>query len=142
MKNITQNPINIVILEDNEYYNKLLTKRINQKMNELSEDNLIPYFIKSYSNYSEFLSNFKTDTHVAFIDFFLDDEKTGLDVLYKIKKNCVNCKVIILSDHKNFDNLTLCLNKGASGIIFKDDRTNTLCDYILDEQVKNWKYEA
>jgi len=128
--------IRISILEDNIYYNKLLAEQLKQHIGELVKRKKVNVEIDCFSNYSDFLTNFKFETSIAFVDFFLDDNKTGLDVLRKIKSTCFNCKVIVLSDTKNIWDMYLCLLEGASGIIIKDNNAFSLCNYIVYEQIK------
>lgn len=129
--------VRISILEDNIYYNKLLTEQLKQHINDVAKRKKVKVDIDCFSNYSDFLSNFNSETSVAFVDYFLDDNKTGLDVLRKIKSTCFNCKVIVLSDTKNIWDMYMCLLEGASGIIIKDDNAFSLCNYIVDEQIKH-----
>lgn len=131
------NKIQIVVLEDNIYYNRILTQTIENKLSKMvSSERNIEYQINSFLSYQDFLFNFQPETSIAFVDFYLENQKTGLDALRLIKKNCLNCKVVVLSDSKNFWNMYFCLTQGASGIIIKDDNMDSLCGYLIEEQIK------
>ena len=129
--------IQITVLEDNLYYNRMLTQTIeNNLMKIIPPNSDIEYHIDSFLSYQDFLFNFQPETSIAFVDFYLENQKTGLDALRLIKKNCLNCKVVVLSDSKNFWNMYFCLTQGASGIIVKDDNMDSLCGYLIEEQIK------
>ncbi|MGV3632014.1 MAG: response regulator [Bacteroidota bacterium] len=128
--------LRIVILEDNLFYNKLFSRKIEQLVEKHKVGKNITFVLDSFNNYSEFLNNFNKDTNIAFVDFNLDNNFSGIDVIKDIRNVSFDCTVIIISDAKNNYNLYHCLYEGASGIVLKNDTTFDLCSYLIEEQIK------
>ncbi len=110
----------IIVLEDNEFYNTILTRQLKNYTNEMELGNNYSFDIESYTNASDCLRNLKPDTDIAIVDYYLGESKNALDILKAIKATCNNCKVIIISQFKNIKTYYQTLNEGAYHFIFKD----------------------
>lgn len=130
-------PLRIAVLEDNPYYQQILCQQIDSHARELARKKPFEFELDRFEKYEDFLTRFKRDTQIVFVDFNLDKPHTGLDVLRQIRKVCVNCKVIVISDSSNIWNMYLCLLEGATGIIVKDNMMPTLCAYVIDQHLKH-----
>ncbi len=110
----------IVVLEDNEFYNTILTKHLKNFINELELGKEMSFDVESYTNANDCIRNLKPDTDIAIVDYYLGDNKNALDILKTIKEKCDHCKVIIISQFKNLKTYYQTLNEGAYHFIFKD----------------------
>ena len=82
----TQNHFKIVVLEDSEFYNNILSKKLQNYIKPISQDKEYSFDIQSYTNLNDCLYNLQSDTDIAFVDFYLGDSKNALYVLKKIKQ--------------------------------------------------------
>lgn len=130
---MNSNPFKIVILEDNEFYNNLLTRQLQNYTNAIAEDKGYTIEIQSYTNAFDCLRNMKEDTDVALVDYYLGESKNGLDVLKLIKQKCPACRVVIMSQVKNMKTSFETLNEGAFTFIYKDrDALMEACHLVED----------
>jgi DNA-binding NtrC family response regulator len=112
--------IRIAVVEDNEYYNHLLTSGLKVHLASLPYASMIHFEINSYTNAHDALVNITKNTDIVFLDYYLGDMFTGLDILRKIKKVNPHCKVVMLSQVKNLQTSLIPLLEGASDFVFKD----------------------
>lgn len=130
----------IVVLEDNEFYNTILTRHLKNYINEMDVDKDVTIDIESYTNANDCIRNLKSDTDIAIVDYYLGENKNALDILKTIKKKCDHCKVIIISQFKNLKTYYQTLNEGAYHFIFKDrnalSKSCFAVEDILNESIR------
>ncbi|MES2567764.1 MAG: response regulator [Bacteroidota bacterium] len=125
----------IVVLEDNDFYNSLLTRQLQNYTDEISHDKGYKFDISSYTNANDCLKNIKPDTDIAFVDYYLGDNN-GLEVLKVIKHKSPNCKVVVLSRDDNMKTSVQTLSEGAYTFIYKDRDALIESCYLVDEIIK------
>ena len=101
----------VYILEDDEWYNKLLVHSAS-----LNPD----YLVKSFFTASDFYLALKDKPNIVTIDYRLPDAN-GEDVLEKIKQVSPDTEVIVISEQENIETAVGLLKKGA-------------CDYLVKEK--------
>lgn len=127
-----QSQFKIVILEDNDFYNHLLTRQLQNYTDAIAEDKGYEFDIQSYTNPSDCIRNLKPDTDVAILDYYLGDSN-GLDMLRVIKDKAPDCRVVIISQVKNMKTSFETLNEGAFTFIYKDrDALVQSCHLVED----------
>src|ERR1700747_1433542 len=109
----TQTQFKIVVLEDNDFYNNLLTRQLQNYTGEIALDKGYRFDISSYTSSTDCLKNIQPDTDIAIVDYYLGESKNALDILKVIKQKCPNCKVIVISRVKNIKTSYETLNEGA-----------------------------
>jgi two-component system, NarL family, nitrate/nitrite response regulator NarL len=76
---------------------------------------------------------------LAFLDYDLGSDKTGLDVLRLIRERGWRCLAVMLSDHDDGETVNTCLAAGACGFIPKDVDTRLLgrqgAEEVLEEAI-------
>jgi len=123
----------IIVLEDNEFYNNILTRQVKNYTEKLALAKGYSFNIDSYTNAKDCLRNLKADTDIAIVDYYLGQSINALDILKEIKNKCEHCKVIIISQYKNLKTYYQTLNEGAYHFIFKDrDALSRSCIIIED----------
>ena len=124
---------NIVVVEDNEFYNTLLTKQLDfcAKKYEASDD--INYQITSYTSVKDCMRNLRADTNVAFLDYYLGDGFTALDVLKEIKIKSPDCKVVVFSRIENEEITKEIIANGALEFLAKNKNAFVLSSRILED---------
>jgi DNA-binding NtrC family response regulator len=130
---MSSNPFKIVVLEDNEFYNTLLSRQLENYTSAIAEDKGYDIEIQSYTNPSDCIRNIKEDTDVAIVDYYLGDNKNGLEVLRQIKQKSPDCRVVIISQVENMKTSFETLNEGAFTFIYKDrDALMEVCHLVED----------
>jgi DNA-binding NtrC family response regulator len=132
--------IQVVIVEDNPYYNRRLTKYVSTICSrDFYQD--FEFSISSYFTAHECIEEMEED--VMLLDYFLfnedeDDVLTGADVLEETKRFAPNCKVILLSGLKSTSRILQLKKEGIYDFVDKNlnsiNRVGALLQTILKEQ--------
>lgn len=119
----TKKKYGIVIVEDDPYYNQILTKYVKTLCNDQNYPNLA-FEIRSFKSAKECMEHLHDDTEIMVLDYLLDsfDEfpYNGFDLLKQVNKECKNCKVIVVSGQHNVTVTTELFKKGIYDYIDKD----------------------
>ncbi len=136
----TQNQFEIVVLEDNDFYNTVLTRQLQNYVGNIALDKGFEFNIHSYTNPTDCVKNLKPETDVAIVDYYLGDSKNASDIIKVIKQKCLDCKVIIISRVKNIKTSYQTLNEGAVSFIYKD-RGALIQSCMLVEDIINQRLQ-
>ena len=133
--------VKIVVIEDNEFFNQLLTMRLKNYIYPIADDQHFHLQVNSYTNPKDALRNMQEDTDIVFLDYYLGDSMTGTEIMKKIKKMSNACNVIIISQVKSLQTSLVTLLEGASEFILKDKNAITRSCYVAEEMIyKRLKY--
>lgn len=133
--------VNIVIVDDNVYYNKLMNRQLQNNIHFLPSD--YKYNISSFFDADWFMNKLDPKTDFVILDYFLDNGITAKDLIDKIKAKAKSCKIIIMSRSRNKFTAVDPLKQGADYFIHKEDtyalpRTfYALGSWISDQLAKN-----
>lgn len=140
MKERKQN-IQVVLVEDNPYYNRLITKYV-RTICSGSFFSDFQFTIKSYLSAHECIENMEDDWNILILDYFLfnrdeDDILNGADVLKETQKYCPDCNVIILSSLKSESKILKLQEEGIYAYVDKNvsslNRVGSLLQSILQD---------
>ncbi len=107
----SEQDFNIFVVEDNEWYNKLLVHTLS----------LNPEFtVQSFFSGAELMRNLTEDIQVVTLDYRLPDT-TGDVLLQKIKEISPNTEVIIISEQNDIETAVELLKLGAYDYLVKSD---------------------
>ena len=109
-ENVVNKEFKVFILEDDEWYNKLLVHSIS-----INPD----YEVKCFFTAADFFKHINEKPDVATIDYRLPDAK-GDEVLDKVKDLSPDTEVIIISEQENIETAIGLLKKGAYDYLVKD----------------------
>jgi DNA-binding NtrC family response regulator len=123
----------IVVLEDSEFYNNILSRKLDNYISSIASDKNYSFEIQSYTNSNDCLHNLNPDTDIAFVDYYLGDSKNALYILKKIKQKCHNCKVVVISQSKNEMTSLQTISEGAVDFISKDHDALARSCYIAED---------
>ncbi len=129
--------IKIAVMEDNEMYNALLTKKLELYTESLALDTNYIFEISSYISLPDFLKNLQEDTDIVFLDYYLVKNITALDVLAKIKQVSKNCKVFVISRTNDTNIIHKAFENGIDDFIFKDKYALPYSCFLLKKAVYN-----
>lgn len=137
----TKQIINIVLVEDNQYYNRLLTKYVNTICSG-SFSREFEFNIISFLSAHDAIEQMDDDWNIIVLDYFLfnseeDDILSGADVMKELSIHCPECKVIIVSGMKNQSKIVKLKESGIYAYVDKNvsslNRVGSLLQTILDE---------
>lgn len=133
--------IKIVVVEDDLYFNKVLTKYISTLCDE-KVYNKVHFDIKSYTNAHDFIEEMDDETNILILDYYLVNLKetdilTGGDVLEEINKHCTNCEVIMVSSQKSEAIKEDLKSKGINEYIDKNVSSNNRIGAVIQKILHN-----
>ena len=102
-------PLKIFVVEDDEWYNRLLVHNLS-----LNPD----YDIESFTNGKDCLNNLHRNPDIVTLDYRLPDMK-GLEILKKIKEENEDIQVILISEQDDIEVVVELLKYGAYDYIVK-----------------------
>ena len=108
---MSEKPFKIFIVEDSEWYNKLLVHTLS-----LNPD----FEIKSFFNGKDFLNCLFEAPDIVTLDYRLPDY-TGLQILKRIREENSDVQVILISEQEDIDTVVNLLKLGAYDYISKSD---------------------
>jgi DNA-binding NtrC family response regulator len=125
----------IVVVEDSEFFNMVLTKQLENYVEGLALERNCKFEIQSFTSASDCMRNMDEETDIAFVDFYLGNGITAVDILEKFKQKCKDCKVIVISQVRNMKTSIMTLAKGALDFIFKDLNALAKACFLVEELV-------
>src|SRR4030043_334999 len=108
---MTEKPFKIFVVEDSEWYNKLLVHTLS-----LNPD----YEVKSFFNGGDFLNSLHESPDIVTLDYRLPD-LTGLEVLKRIRQENSDVQVILISEQEDIDMAVTLLKQGAYDYLAKSE---------------------
>lgn len=116
-----QKHFRILVVEDSEFFNQFLTNQLKWYLEDIAMHQGCSLEIDSFRTSYDCLKNLKEDTDVAFIDYFLEDGKTGMEVIESLKRKNAGCRIVVLSQKHSVDSAVNILKKYPVDYIYKDD---------------------
>lgn len=135
--------INIVIVEDNPFFNKMLQKYMQGLCNtQMYSD--YTFEIKPYLYAEDCIENLTPDTDIMLLDYLFvnietDTSLNGKDVLEEVQRHCPNCKVIIISEQQNMVVTVELLKRGIYEYIDKTKNSHTRIGAVVQKILKERK---
>jgi DNA-binding NarL/FixJ family response regulator len=126
----------ITVLEDNEFYNRLLSKQLKNYTDIISAQKNYDFEISSFMSPHDFLANLKEDTDIAFVDFYLGS-LTALEIITKIREKCRDCKIIVISQVRNPQSMYNTISLGALEFIYKDTAALARSCFIVEDIINS-----
>jgi response regulator of citrate/malate metabolism len=133
--------LKIVIVEDDLYYNKALTKYVET----ICDEHIYPNFhfiIKSYFTAHDFIEEMEDDTDIIILDYLLindDDDEiiNGDEVINVALKYCPDCKIIMVSGESSPHTTAEMLKKGVYEFIDKNVNSRNRIGSVLQSLLKH-----
>lgn len=116
---MTEKPFRIFVVEDNEWYNKLLVYTLS-----LNPD----YEVRSFFNARDFLQCLNESPDIVTLDYRLPDI-SGLEVLKRIRQENPEIQVILISEQEDIDMVVTLLKLGAYDYITK---SNDIKEHLIN----------
>lgn len=138
--------IKIAIVEDNKYYNVLLTKYVNT----ICSTSFFPEFefeVKSYFSAHDCITELDENLDVLLLDYYLFndeeiDELTGSDVLAEAKKHCPHCKIIMVSSLTSRSKIMELMKEGLYAYVDKNVNSRDRIGSVLQKFLNDHRLSA
>ena len=127
------NEIKIMVLEDSEFFNSVLTKTLTNYLEILSEEKGFKYDIQSFTSVKDFIRNLKSDTDVVFMDYYMGGGLTAPSVISWMKPVCNNCKIIVVSQSNDGALKQKVYSEGAAEFITKSKDSLFRACIVMEE---------
>ncbi|MGK7391466.1 MAG: response regulator [Candidatus Cyclobacteriaceae bacterium M2_1C_046] len=132
--------LKVCVVDDDQYYNALVRKLIDNAAHESGED----VTIQTYKDGNSCLENSQEGPDLVFLDFYLstnnDITQTGLDVLKRLKEKYPESHIIFMSQEHEWDKFKQNLiDEGAEDFLKKDDDLPQKINEIFKKVVKKKK---
>ncbi len=132
--------INVLVVEDNEYYNSLIFNALQQSTHFIQKKVkyllVLHSFIDSHECIQKIESREFIDNDViAFVDYNMGNGITGAQIIRLLKKENSNALAVLLSQSKTIEQENILNNHDF--FVIKDTFAPALCRLYLDQYIEN-----
>ena len=132
--------INVFVIDDNEYYNTVLSNAIQQSVNSLLFKGKHQLVLYSFTDANEYVRRIKsneldcTDT-IVFVDYYLGDDINASQVIDLLKEHSENTMVVLMSQSKAVKEISTSLPYDY--FVVKDNFAPAMCSLYLKQYIEN-----
>ena len=130
----------IVILEDDDFYNKLLSRFLKLNLEKLAYPRGISIEIHSFTSFLDCKRNLNEDVDLLITDYYLNDGYSAPLIFEKLNQRRLNCKVIVMSRLQTIETSIIPLLDGAIDFVKKNKDSLKKC-LFLSEAVMTDKFK-
>jgi hypothetical protein len=132
--------INVLVIEDNEYYNNLILNALRQSVHFIQPKMQYQMVLHSFIDSSYFMKQIEShefieNNVIAFVDQFMGNGISGSQIIKKLKKENCNTLAILLSQSPDIEERTT--QKNYDFCVIKDTFAPALCRLYLDQFIEN-----
>jgi CheY-like chemotaxis protein len=132
--------INVLVVEDNEYYNNLISNVLLQSTHFFRQKVKYQLVLHSFINSNDCMqkiesSEFKDEDVIAFVDYNMGNGITGAQIIRQLKKRNSNTLTVLLSQSKTIKEKSTLNNHDF--YVVKDSFAPALCRLYLDQYIEN-----
>lgn len=132
--------INVLVIEDNEYYNNLLSNSIKQGVNSLLFEGKYQLVLRSVTDAHEYIRKIKSEElecndTIVFADYYLGNGINAAHIIKVLKEHSCNPMVVLLSQSKEV--------REKAGLVHydyfveKDNHAPELCSMYLQNYIQS-----
>jgi hypothetical protein len=132
--------INILVIEDNEYYNNLLSNAIKQRVNALLFKGKFQLVLRSVTDANEYVKRIKSGeldckNTIVFVDYYLGNGINASHIINVLKEHKCDPMVILLSQSKEVKEKSNEFH--FDYFVEKDNLAPALCSLYLKQFIEN-----
>jgi len=141
---IMKETINVLVIEDNEYYNNLLSNAIQQSISSILLKGNHQLVMRSFTDANEYIRKIKSgelecnDT-IVFVDYYLGNGINASHVVKLLKELSCDVTVVLLSQSKSVKEISNMIPYDY--FVVKDRFAPALCGLYLQQYIEN-KYSV
>jgi hypothetical protein len=141
---IMKKTINVLVIEDNEYYNNMLSNAIQQSVSSFLFKGKHQLVIRSFTDANEYIRKIKSkelecnDT-IVFVDYYLGEGINASHIIRVLKENSCDTMVVLLSQSPDVKEKSSLIPYDY--FVVKDDYAPALCSMYLKQYIEN-KYSV
>lgn len=126
----------ISVLEDNEFFNRLLVHHLQTYGQRLSDDFYGDIELTSFLHPGDFIRNLQADLVMAFVDYYLGGELAAEEVVRQIRRTAKDCAIIVVSRSDSEALVQRIFAAGANGFIPKTPQVFERICLAMEAQVR------
>lgn len=132
--------INVLVVEDNEYYNNLIFNALQQSTHFFRREENYELVLHSFINSHDFMRSidtreFRDNDIIAFVDYNMGNGITGAQIIRQMRKRNHNTLAVLLSQSKIVEEKNIPENHDF--YVVKDTFAPALCRLYLDKYIEN-----
>jgi CheY-like chemotaxis protein len=132
--------VNVLVVEDNEYYNNLIFNALQQSAHfvkrKMKYKLVLHSFVDSFDCMKKIESReFIDNDVVAFVDYNMDNGISGAQIIRLLKKENSNTLAILLSQSRSVEERSI--QNNYDFYVIKDTFAPALCRLYLDQYIEN-----
>jgi len=132
--------INVLVIDDNEYYNKLLSDAIQQSISSVLPERKYKLVLRSFTDASEYIKKLKSeeiecDDSIVFIDYYLGNGINAAHIIKLLKEYSCDTMVVLLSQSNTIKEKNKLVN--CDYFVVKDSLAPAMCCLYLKQYVEN-----
>lgn len=133
--------IKMAIVEDDKYFNKVLTRYLENVCNSYTYPGLV-FDIVSYFDAHSCIEELDSKIDILILDFYLYNESEGetltaLDILNEIGTELIDCKIILVSTQEDNSIKKQLFNAGIYAYVDKNVSTSNRVGAVVQQILKN-----
>ena len=132
--------INVFVIDDNEYYNNVLSNAIQQSVNSLLFKGRHQLVLYSFTDANEYVRRMESneldckDT-IVFVDYYLGENINATRIIEMLKGHSTNTMVVLMSQSKAVKEIST--DVPYDYFVVKDNYAPALCSLYLKQYIEN-----
>lgn len=132
--------INVLVIEDNEYYNNMLSNAIKQSVNSLLLKGKHQLVLRSFTDATEYIRKIRSkelecNNTVVFVDYYLGEGINASHIIKMLKELACDTMVVLLSQSKEVKEKSKMIPYDY--FVVKDNFAPALCSLYLQQYIEN-----
>lgn len=132
--------INVLVIEDNEYYNNMLSNAIQQSVNTLLLKGKHQLVLRSFTDANEYIRKIRSkelecNNTVIFVDYYLGEGINASHIIKVVKELSCDTMVVLLSQSKEVRERSKAIPYDY--FVVKDHFAPALCSLYLQQYIEN-----
>lgn len=126
---------NIYVVDDNAFFNKILSKSITDFMLDYTQNKPINFELNSFLNPNDLLLNLKKENSIIFLDYYLGNHDIAPNIIEDINKHTNNFSLAMISRFENYRTADIPFNMGATAFLKKDKDIFRKACFFIEETI-------
>lgn len=132
--------VNVLVVEDNEYYNNLIFNALQQSTHFVKRKMKYKLVIHSFVDSSDCMKKIESrefidNDVVAFVDYNMDNGISGAQIIRLLKKENSNTLAVLLSQSRAVEERSI--QNNYDFYVIKDTFAPAICRLYLDQYIEN-----